>query len=169
MKYGYTADEVFEIAEDVEREGYNFYSRAAEHARKPHNRELFQELAETSLRHIDALHTARSEVVTERKDSLMEHPDMSISLYLRTVARGAVYDAPERVDEILKTCKTEKDILTLALNKELDAMLYFFEMNDLIVTEAARKAVEEVIQQKRKHIVSLNIRHGEENGAGSST
>lgn len=170
MKYGYTADEVFEIAEDIEREGQNFYTCAAEHAQKKKVKELFAELSETCGRHVEALRAARTNVVDNRDESLIEHPDMSISLYLRTVARGAVYDPPERVDRVLKECETEDDILELAINKELDAMLYFSEMQDLIETNRAKKAVDEVVKQKRKHVVALSShRHEEEDAAPAKT
>jgi len=155
MKYGYLADEIFEIAEDIEREGQMFYQRAAERACSARCKELFSELADAEANHILALRAVRKQVIDDRDDELRNNEDPAIKLYLRVVARGAVFGRPEDMEQALKACETEDGVLALAINKELDAILYLNEMKSLVQTEEALKALDIIIAEERSHVTDL--------------
>jgi rubrerythrin len=155
MKYGYTADEVFEIAEDIEREGAAFYRQAAQLTSHEQCRAKFLALAEAEEKHIERFRDIRAQVVDRDDDGLAEHPEDPARLFLRIVARGAVYEPAEQVAARLADCRDEKDTLRLAINKELDAILYFSEMKNLIQTESALEAVESIIAEEREHVIGL--------------
>jgi rubrerythrin len=71
------------------------------------------------------------------------------------VARGAVFGRPEDMEQALKACETEDGVLALAINKELDAILYLNEMKSLVQTEEALKALDIIIAEERSHVTDL--------------
>ncbi len=161
MKYGYLADEVFEIAEDIEREGQLFYKRAAERAQTERCRALFLELATAEEDHIKSLRSIRRKMIDDRVDELRHNDDPAVKLYLRHVARGAIYGRPGDLDAALDACSDENSVLEMAINKELDTILYLNEMKNLVQTEEALKALDCIIEEERRHVTHLAM-HSEE-------
>ena len=159
MKDGYTADELFEIAEDIEREGEVFYKRAAKHTRKVASRKLYLDLAADEKQHRQLFRQMRKKMATQDESSLLRKPDRTISLYLRLVAKGSVFQAPRARKGGVTLPEAETDIVRLAVQKELESLLYYCGMQGLLVDDEARAVLDAIMKEEREHIAALAIHH----------
>ncbi len=161
MKYGYTADEIFELAEDIEKEGVAFYKKAATLTRDKTCKKLFQDLAAAEEIHVKKFHEMRMEITDGDELALENHTDQAVSMFLKSVARGSVFQDPKESANQLQECHSEEDILSIAINNELDTILYFYGLNDLLLNSKAKPALDFIIKEERDHIVWLATHHAE--------
>jgi rubrerythrin len=160
MNIGYSADEVFEIAEEIEREGEEFYLAAAAAAKDQEAKDLFLGLAKAEKDHGETFRRLRKDLVGGEGPSLLKEPDETVSLYLRAVAKGTVFQTSDRKIDKGELPATESEVLALAISKELESILYYVGMKSVVVDEAAGKAVESVMREEEQHVVQLAKRKG---------
>ena len=94
MTERFNADEVFEIAEQIERNGAKFYRRAAELAPGEDARALLLGLAAMEDQHVSTFAAMHEELRKEKPDWLATPFDIDADdqavLYLRAVAEGRI-------------------------------------------------------------------------------
>ena len=73
MDFRFHIDEIFEIAEQLERNGADFYQRAAEATKEPEIKGILKSLAEMEVDHQDTFRKLRNQWVSqEERDSLYD-------------------------------------------------------------------------------------------------
>lgn len=155
MKSGYTADEILEIAEDLELEAERFYRRAAGKMPDEQSRRLFLDLAEEEKAHFDSFRKLRKDMAAAGEPSLLEEPDEAVSAYLQIVAESGVSRSAGRPQDLADLPEDQEGILALALAGEMDAILYYCSMKDLAVNDVAKNVVDSIIREERRHAVKL--------------
>lgn len=151
MKVGYTADEIFEIAEDMELEGAAYYRHLAEHAGDVDMKELLAALAGEEKKHASMIRDMREKLVGNDDESLLLHPDEAVSVYLKTIVHGTVYTAGK--DD---TPKDRSSLIDVAIGKELDSILYYCAMRELAADKQAEEALHAIMHEERGHVVKLS-------------
>ena len=91
MSYDFNADEVFEMAEQLERNGGKFYRSAAENADNSENRSFLLELAKMEDQHEKTFKAMRAELPAKAKESKVFDPQGEAALYLRALADTRVF------------------------------------------------------------------------------
>ena len=92
MSIRYSADEVFEMAEQIERNGGAFYRRAAELASDASTGTMLLELAGMEDDHVKTFVGMRKDLSAEERKPMVFDPDDELSLYLRAMADQHVFD-----------------------------------------------------------------------------
>jgi rubrerythrin len=153
----FNADEVFEMAEQLERNGAKFYRRAAQLAKlEEHSRVLLElaamedahELTFSDMRRRLADPQARPDVLQDL-DNMSEH-------YLKAWADRSVFPTSEDPFEILKGGESMDTILTAAIGREKDAIVFFEGLKRSLKGEADRTRVDAIILEELDHIALLS-------------
>ena len=92
MTIDFSAEEVVEMAEQIERNGATFYRRAAEGTPEPSDRALLLELAAMEDDHERVFASMKEDLLGSRKGLDPFDPHGEAAAYLRTMADGQVFD-----------------------------------------------------------------------------
>ncbi len=148
----FNADEIFEIAVQIERNGAAFYRKAAEPAEGA-NRDLLLGLAMMEDDHKETFTAMRAKLTDADKRSITPDPGNQALLYLQAMAYGNVFSANPA--EGLTGTETMEEILNTAIGLEKDSIVYYEGMKTVVPATAGKEQVEGIIEQEFGHIVEL--------------
>jgi rubrerythrin len=148
MPYDFNVDEIFEMAEQIERNGAKFYRTAADSTDDPQARELLLGFAKMEDEHEKAYALLRAELV--EKETTFYDPENEAALYLRAIADTRVFFEKE-----IDTSTTEK-ILKAAILAEKDSIVFYLGMKDLVPSDQEKAKVERIIKEEMVHIRILS-------------
>lgn len=150
----FAADEIFEIAEQIERNGAKFYRKAAE-AAPAKNREALMKLAEMEDEHEKTFQEIRGRLSGTELSSQTADPDQQCRLYLRAYAEGKVFDTGAEAAEKLTGSESPAEILLTAIGLEKDSIVFYVAMKKLVPQNLGGDKIDAIIEQEMGHIVTL--------------
>ena len=154
MGMPFNADEVFEMAEQIERNGGKFYRAAAE--KFPAVSDIFLGLAAMEDEHEKTFANMRAELSgTELEDPVFD-PDGQAQMYLRVMADGHVFDVKSDPAELLATKNAPEDVLKMAIGVERDSIAFYVGLKEAVSRKAGKDKVDAIIKEEMGHIVTLN-------------
>ena len=159
MSTYFNADEIFEMAEQIERNGAKFYRRAAEGVEEPQSRELLLRLAEMEDKHQKTFAAMRADMLKEGQVSTVDpvfDPEGEAALYLRAMADGHVFNMRVDPSERLTGEETMEDILKTAIGLEKDSIVFYLGINEMVPERLGKGRVDDVIKEEMSHITILN-------------
>jgi len=145
-------DSVFEIAEQIERDGAAFYRKAAASA-DDDRRSLLVALAEMEYNHERTFASMRSEISSGKIESIDRVPDSQGLRYLQMVAKGRIFQAD--ASPRLTGHEPIDRILEIAVSLEKDSIVFYQSMKALIAPGRGREQIDEIIDQEIGHILEL--------------
>ena len=148
----FNADEIFEIAEQIERDGAEFYRKAAEFADE-NRRSVLLALASMEYNHERTFADMRSELSSGKLQPLKADPDRQDALYLQAVADGKVFGG-NPASELTGTESIDR-IFEIAISLEKDSIVFYQSMKALVPPGETRKQLDEIIDQEIGHILEL--------------
>jgi rubrerythrin len=149
----FNADEVFEMAEQIERNGGKFYRAAAE--KFPAVRDILLTLAAMEDKHEKTFADMRAELSgTELQEAVFD-PDEQAQMYLRAMADGHVFDIKTDPAEKLANKDTPEEVLKMAIGAERDSIAFYVGMKDAVSNRAGKDKVDDIIKEEMSHIVIL--------------
>lgn len=149
MSYDFNADEVFEMAEQMERNGAKFYRDAAENTADPANKEMLIGLSKMEEAHEKMFESMRSELSSAAKASTVFDPSGEAALYLRALVDGRVFFEKE----IDVTSMVE--ILKSAIEAEKDSIVFYLGMKAAVPKNLGSNRIEAIIKEEMGHIQML--------------
>lgn len=150
MSYDFNADEVFEMAEQMERNGAKFYRDAAENAADSANKELLTGLSKMEEAHEKLFKSMRTELTAAEKASTVFDPSGEASLYLRALVDSRVFFKKE----IDVTSMVE--ILKSAIEAEKDSIVFYLGMKEEVPENLGKNRIEAIIKEEMGHIRLLS-------------
>ena len=147
----FNADEIFEMAEQIERNGAKFYRTAAES--RADARDLLLRLAAMEDEHERTFAAMRSELSEDEKTPLTFDPDNKAALYLRAMADGKVFKSDP--SESLSGNESMHEIIKTAIGLEKDSIVFYTSMKDVVPKSAGKEKVDAIIKEEIGHIVDL--------------
>ena len=150
----YSVDEIFEMAEQIERNGGKFYRAAAE--KFPAVRELLLRLAEWEDAHVKTFAAMRVELATGEAKPPVFDPDDQAQMYLRAMADGHIFNPKADPGELVADTDTPEDILRLAINVERDSIAFYAGLKRSVTQAAGKDKVEAIIKEEMSHITLLS-------------
>lgn len=156
MSFEFNADEILEMAEQIERNGARFYRKAAKLIKDAAVSKLLQDLAVWEDGHERVFATMRADLADQERDPRVFDPEHETSMYLRAMADGHVFDA--RVDPVdtLTGKESAEEILRMAIGQEKDSIVFYTGLKEMISQTAGRERIEEIIKEEMGHIGFLN-------------
>ena len=156
MSFEFNADEILEMAEQIERNGARFYRKAAELVQDAAVSKLFQDLAAWEDGHERAFATMRSDLAHLEREARIFDPEHETSMYLRAMADGHVFDAKVDPADTLTGKESAGDILRMAIGQEKDSIVFYTGLKEMISQTAGRERIEAIIKEEMGHIGFLN-------------
>ena len=156
MGIAFTAAEVLEMAEKMERAGANFYRHAAKRFDNPYIRQLFTELVAWEEKHEGIFGGMRERLATTDMQSGDLDSDEDLAAYLQAIKGLDVFDVKTDPTKDLTGNETMKEILKKAIEKEKNSIVYYNALKAFVPTEADRKTVDDIVKEEMHHIRILN-------------
>lgn len=154
MSMPFNADEIFEMAEQIERNGGKFYRAAAE--KFPAVNEILLSLAAMEDEHLKTFADMRAELSGTELEEPVFDPDGQAQMYLRVMADGNVFDVKADPVEQLATKNTPEDVLKMAIGVERDSIAFYVGLKEAVSRRAGKDKVDDIIKEEMGHIVTLN-------------
>jgi len=146
MAYDFSADDIFKLAEEIERNGAAFYRDAARIVSAGPQKELLLHLAEMEDRHEKTFKTMRAELTEKEKAGTVFDPDDESALYLKALADIRVF-----FDKPIDT-SSMRNILKAALTAEKDSIVLYLGMKDLVPEKSGKNRIDTIIKEEMGHI-----------------
>ncbi len=156
MGIPFNADEVFEMAEEIERNGGKFYRKAA--SKFPTLRKLLLDLAVMEDEHQKIFAAMRTRLSGEETEAPVFDPDGEAQMYLRVMADGNVFNVTADPVEKLTDVETAQDLLKTAMGVERDSIAFYVGLRESVSPKAGRDKVDGIIREEMRHITVLNER-----------
>jgi rubrerythrin len=150
MSYDFSADDIFEMAEQMERNGAKFYRTAAENAADTSAKELLIGLAVMEDEHEKTFAALRAELSEDQKAATVFDPEGESIHYLRALADTRVFFEKE-ID-----ISSMKDILKAAIEAEKDSIVFYLGMKDLVPGKLGKDKMDIIIKEEMGHIKILS-------------
>jgi rubrerythrin len=157
MGVKFNADEIFAMAEQIERNGAKFYRHAADlFADKPEVKELFTTLAVMEDDHEKTFAEMRSQLSDALAMVTVHDPHGESDVYLEAMAGGHVFSVSEDPTAVLKELKTVKDVLKNAISRERDSVVFYSGMKGFVPEQLGRDKIDPIILEELNHIAILS-------------
>lgn len=155
MSQMFSADEIFEMAEQIERNGAKFYCRAAEGDFEEDCKQKLLELAEMEIEHEKTFAAMRTQLSGKETGPTVFDPYGEAALYLQAMANGYVFDVNADPSENLAG-KSVEEILKTAIGLEKDSIVFYLGLRDLVSESLGKERVEAIIAEEMSHITLLS-------------
>ena len=155
MPITFNADEIFEMAEEIERNGARFYRQAAENASDEQTKQMLLGFAVMEDGHLKTFEEMRKELRGREKGWSSFDPDTQSALYLQAMADARGYEGKITPTKELTGKETPKEILDIAVNSENESVVFYLTLKDLVPAKAGRDKVEAIIMEELSHITTL--------------
>ena len=150
MRYDFTADDVFEMAEQLERNGAKFYRTAAGAVAEAGAKELLLELAAMEDDHEKTFKGLRTDLSSAEKSGTVFDPDGEAELYLRALADTKVF-----FDKQIDTTSM-REILKDAITAEKDSIVFYLGMREMVPEKLGKARMDAIIKEEMGHIRLLS-------------
>lgn len=150
MMYDFNADDIFEIAEQLERNGAAFYRKAAEAVKDEQASALLLKLAAMEDDHEKTFSKMHVELGAAEKQATVFDPDGDAVHYLKALADTRVF-----FDKEIDTSSMEA-ILKDAITAEKDSIVFYLGMRDAVPEKMGRNRLDDVIKEEMGHIRLLS-------------
>jgi rubrerythrin len=150
MAVPFNADEVFEMAEQIERNGAKFYRAAAEKC--PDLKTVFLDLARMEDEHEKTFAAMHAELSGEELEAPVYDPDSEVLMYLRVMADGRVFDLRTDLAEQMAGKETPEDILKMAIGAEKDSIAFYAGLKESVSQRAGKDKIQAIIKEEMGHM-----------------
>jgi len=150
MSYDFNADDIFEMAEQMERNGAAFYRDAADSVDDGSIREFLLEFAAMEDEHEKTFISLRKELTAAEKTPTVFDPNNESALYLKALADTRVFFKKE-IDT-----STVEGIFKSAITAEKDSIVFYLGMKDLVPGALGKDKMDGIIKEEMGHIKILS-------------
>lgn len=146
MSFVFSADEIFAMAEQIEKNGEQFYRKSSRQVTDTEARKLLLKLADMEVEHQKVFIAMRSALTAADKKAMTFDPASEAGLYLTSLANTKVFFEKE-----VDTSELE-GVFTAALTAEKDSIAFYLGMKDLVPSAAGKAKIEDIIKEEMRHI-----------------
>ena len=155
MPITFNANEIFEMAEEIEKNGAVFYRKAAENTSDEEIKKMLLDMANMEDGHLATFQEMRKQLSNQEQGWTIFDPDNQSVLYLQAMADARGYEGKITPTKELTGSETPKEILETALNSEKESVVFYFGLKGLVPIKAGRDKVEAIIIEELSHITTL--------------
>lgn len=156
MSLRFSADEIFEIAESMERNAATFYRAAAARVQYPGARQMLLDLAQWEVGHERYFAGLRRALTAQDREATVQDPEGETAQYLQALADQAVYDLSQ---DPLKAFGAEPaflDVLRYALGREKDAVVFYSGMRAVVPPRLGQDRIDAIILEEKRHVTIIS-------------
>ncbi len=151
----FNAEEVFEMAVAVERNGARFYRKACEALDEPALLELLQRLARMEDQHEAVFEKLKERVFGEKPaQSHAEYYDLAAA-YLQALVENKIFILDKDPAEVLGKISGVDQLLEAAIDREKESIIYYVGLKELVPANLGREEVDSIIREEMSHVSLL--------------
>lgn len=150
----FSADEIFEMAVQIERNGARFYRRAAEGITDSRVHQLLLDLAAMEDQHEQVFTDMRINL-SKKEQAITSPVNEQTALYLRAWADAHVFDVKEAPAERLSGKEAVDDILQMAIGLEKDSIAFYVGLREMVPEGQGQDRIDAIIKEEMGHIAVL--------------
>jgi len=153
MAFAFSADEILQMAERIERNGADFYSMAADRFKA--FRDIFLHLARQEEEHLAIFSGMRANLSAAEREPTTYDPGQENCFYLQAMADRAVFNPEQNLQELFSSCISPADVVNIAIGKEKDSIVFYTGMKQIVPEKLGGEKVNLIIGEEFKHISVL--------------
>jgi len=155
MSITFNADEIFEMAEAIERNGAAFYREAAGITSDAAGKKMLLELAAMEDGHEKTFAKMRKELSDAEKEQQTFDPDNEVAQYLQTLAYFHGTEGKISPTEKLTGQESMTEILKIALQAEKNSIAFYVGIKDLVPGKAGKDKIQAIIIEEMAHVSTI--------------
>src|SRR4030042_1280384 len=155
MSVNFTAFEIFEIAEQIERNGAKFYRDAATVSPDKSMQRFFTQLAEMEDRHEKIFADMRQSLQDKSDDTNIFDPNSEMVYYLRAMAKSAGWEGKAAPHTEFAGCEKPVEVIKRAIEAERASIDYYLGVKEFVSVPDDKEKVDEIIKEEMSHVVTL--------------
>ena len=156
MAISFNLDEIFEMAEQIEKNGADFYREAAKKVSDKKTRDMFVALAGMEDGHLKIFSEMRKQLGASDKEPASFDPDNEAAFYLQAMAASHGVEGKKDRTTKLTGSETIREIFEIAVNAEKNSIVFYAALKD-IVSAAGRDKVDTIISEELGHLAILKM------------
>jgi rubrerythrin len=160
MGITFNADEIFQIAEKIERNGAAFYRKAAELVSDSKAKTTLVKLAEMEDTHEKTFNDMRRELAGRECAPATFDPEGLAGSYIRALAEGRVFNHQASPMRYFTPGITMEEILRIAIGLEKDSIIFYLGLKGIVPTELGKTKIDNIIKEEMRHVTMLNLELG---------
>lgn len=153
--YDFNAEEVFEMAVQIEKNGAAFYRKAASLQKDRANRDFLEKLAHMEDKHKAGFEEMKKTLSDKEKAQTVFDPQDELTLYLKAMADAHGGEGNPDVADQLTGDETMEQIIETAIDLEKESILFYLGLKDIVPPELGREKIDAIITEERHHIAQL--------------
>jgi rubrerythrin len=150
MSIDFNADEVFEVAEQIERNGAEFYRNVADKVKEQNKKNLLLDLARMEDEHEKIFKSLRAQLSYDEKIQTTFDPNGESEGYLHALANTRIF-YEKKIDT-----SSYEEILKSAITVEKDSIVFYLGMKEVVPTEVEKQRIDDIIKEEMSHIKLLS-------------
>ena len=158
MSISFNADEILEIAQQIERNGLNFYRAAADTVADPKAKEMLSNLAEWEVGHEKLFRDMRSGLTEDERRPMVFDPHNEMGLYLKATADHVVFTSKMNPAAMIGDPPSLKRILDIALEREKESVVFYAGMKRFVPASLGTGKIETILQEEISHVAMITQR-----------
>ena len=151
----FNAEEIFQMAIQIEENGAAFYRKAAELKKDANETEFLEKLAVMEDGHATTFSEMKKRLSEEEKGEAVFDPLGESALYLEAMADSHRGEGSRKASESISADTSLKEILELAIGLEKESILFYIGLRDMTPERLGKEKVDEIIKEERDHIAVL--------------
>jgi rubrerythrin len=160
MSFDFNADEIFEMAEQIEQNGAKFYRNSAEGINEPSSRQFLSDLAAMEDGHVKIFASMRAGLTESERTSTTFDPGNEAVLYLHALADSRVFLEKQIPDIQSLANRPENEILEkilkFAIGAEKESIIFYLGMKDVVPENLGKHRLDAIIKEEMGHIRMLS-------------
>jgi rubrerythrin len=155
MSITFNVDEIFEMAEEIERNGAKFYREAARNAQDSAVQKMFTELAAMEDGHEKIFVNMRKDLSAVMKEPTVFDPDNQVARYLQTMADFHGTEGKAGPTHKFTGKESLEEVLKAALQAEKNSIAFYVGLKDLVSEKKGRDKVQRIIIEEMTHVSTI--------------
>jgi len=155
MTVAFNADEIFEMAEQIERNGARFYGEVATKASDRTMKEMFLNLAAMEDGHLHTFQEMRRGLSDQEKGGTPFDPDNEAALYLQAMADTKGFEGMRSPTQKLTGKESMQELFEIAIEAEKNSVVFYVGLKGVVGERAGRDKVESIIREEVGHAAQL--------------
>ncbi len=155
MGIQFSADEIFEMAEEIERNGAKFYRKASERADDPGVKKYLLNMAAMEDGHLETFMEMRKSLTDAEREVTTFDPNDEAVLYLDAMAASHGTEGKKSLTDELTGKESMEEIVRIAIKAEKDSVVFYSGLKSLVTRPGSREKVEKIIAEELSHLATL--------------
>jgi rubrerythrin len=147
----FNADEVFAMAEQIERDGAAYYRQAAEKALDPQVGRMLIQLADMEDAHERDFKSLREQLDEEDALPVTFDPASQTQAFLQAMVYGKVFDREDAAQQIPPDADLDH-VLRVAIELEKDSVVFYAGAKQMVPPNRGQDMIERIIREELDHI-----------------